>query len=286
MMHKLFIAFLFLSGITTVLAIGVHGFNYYSAPVEQRAFSQDHKRLKSSGVFGHSLGVIGASMVITGIIMYSARKRIRALWKLGRLSVWLEVHIFFCTVGTSLVVFHSTFKTSGIAAISFWSLLAVAASGVIGRFLYVLIPRTPAGNEMTSGQINEQFDAQEKILLRSEIGGDLRRIIDHSFEKIKRPENVFQAIRQFMYLQKVKRHVRMAIHAKLKEKLIERHTAHQLIRTSSARATLIQKSLLLIQIDKMFYYWHAIHLPFTGIMLLTLAAHVGVALWLGYFWIF
>jgi hypothetical protein len=150
----------------------------------------------------------------------------------------------------------------------------------------VLIPRTPAGNEMTSGQINEQFDAQEKILLRSEIGGDLRRIIDHSFEKIKRPENVFQTIRQFLYLQKVKRHVRMAIHAKLKEKLIERHAAHQLIRTSSARATLIQKSLLLIQIDKMFYYWHAIHLPFTGIMLITLAAHVTVALWLGYFWIF
>jgi hypothetical protein len=44
--------------------------------------------------------------------------------------------------------------------------------------------------------------------------------------------------------------------------------------------------MLLLQIEKLFYYWHAIHLPFTAIMFVTLALHVGVAIWLGYTWIF
>jgi hypothetical protein len=39
-------------------------------------------------------------------------------------------------------------------------------------------------------------------------------------------------------------------------------------------------------VERGFYYWHAIHFPFSIIMFLTLAAHVTVAILLGYTWIF
>jgi hypothetical protein len=218
--------------------------------------------------------------------MYSTRKRVRALWNLGKLSVWLEVHIFLCLLGPVLVMYHTTFKAGGIAAISLWSMLSVAMSGIVGRFLYVLIPRTVSGSEMTTNQINEQFDAQEKVLLESEIGRDMRQMIDRSFAKMKRPENISQTVGAFLHLQKLKRQVRSLIHSAVRQSHVEHKAAHKLVRVASARATLIQKSLLLIQVEKLFYYWHAIHLPFTAIMLVTLAAHIGVALWLGYSWIF
>jgi hypothetical protein len=225
-------------------------------------------------------------MIIIGIVMYSTRKRVRALWNLGKLSIWLEVHIFLCLLGPTLVMYHTTFKAGGIAAISLWSMLSVAASGIVGRFLYLLIPRTTTGSEMTSLQINEQFDAQEKILMESEIGRDLRQMIDLNFAKMKRPDNFFQTVRAFMHLQKLKQQVRLMVHSTVRKSHVESRAAHKLVRVASARATLIQKSLLLNQVEKLFYYWHAIHLPFTAIMLVTLAAHIGVALWLGYSWIF
>jgi hypothetical protein len=286
MAHKVFIAFLLFIGLTAVLAVGVNGYDYYSAPVKLRAFNPEHKFLKPSGVLSHGLGIVGASMIIIGIIMYSTRKRVRALWNLGKLSVWLEVHIFLCLLGPVLVMYHTTFKAGGIAAISLWSMLSVAMSGIVGRFLYVLIPRTASGSEMTTNQINEQFDAQEKILLESEIGRDMRQMIDRSFAKMKRPENISQTVGAFLHLQKLKRQVRSLIHSAVRQSHVEHKAAHKLVRVASARATLIQKSLLLIQVEKLFYYWHAIHLPFTAIMLVTLAAHIGVALWLGYSWIF
>jgi hypothetical protein len=286
MAHKVFIIFLFIVGVTAVLAIGINGFDYYSAPVKLRSFNPEHKLLKPSGVMSHGLGIVGASMIIFGIIMYSTRKRVRALWNLGKLSIWLEVHIFLCLLGPILVIYHTTFKAGGIAAISLWSMLSVAASGVIGRFLYVLIPRTTSGSEMTTLQINEQFDAQEKILLENEVGRDLRRTIDLSFAKMKRPENLLQTIRAFLHLQRLKRKVRSMVHSIVRSNQMERRAAHKLIRVASARATLIQKSLLLNQVEKLFYYWHAIHLPFTAIMLVTLAVHIGIALWFGYSWIF
>jgi hypothetical protein len=286
MAHKVFIIFLFLVGVSAVVAIGINGIDYYSAPLNQRLFHPEHKLLKPSGMVGHGFGIVGASMIIIGIIMYSTRKRVRALWNIGKLSVWLEVHIFLCLLGPLLVIYHTTFKAGGIAAISLWSMVSVAASGIVGRFLYVLIPRTAAGSEMTTHQIDEQFDAQEKILLESEIGRDLRQMIDRNFAQMKRPENISQTFSTFLHLQQLKHQVRAMVRSRVRESHVNHKAAYALVRAASSRATLIQKSLLLLQVEKLFYYWHAIHVPFTAIMLITLTVHIGIALWLGYSWIF
>jgi len=286
MAHKVFIIFLLLIGVTAVLAIGLHGYEYYLTPIQLRAFSPDHAILKPSGKLSHGLGIIGAMMIIIGITTYSSRKRVRALWNLGKLSAWLEFHIFLCLVGPTLIVYHTTFKAGGIAAISLWTMLSVAASGIVGRFLYVLIPRNIKGSEMTTNQINEQFDVQKKILLETEIGRELVQHIDQSFARIKRPRTLSETIAAFLQLQRLKHQVKVIVRSKIAQRHLRQTMVKNVIRVASARASLIQKSLLLLQVEKLFYYWHAIHLPFTAIMFVTLALHVGVALWLGYTWIF
>ena len=40
-----------------------------------------------------------------------------------------------------LVLFHTAFKFGGIVAVSFWSMVAVFLSGIIGRFIYIQIPK-------------------------------------------------------------------------------------------------------------------------------------------------
>jgi hypothetical protein len=286
MIHKIFIISLLIVGAAAVLAIGLYGYAYYLTPVQLRAFSTDHAVLKPSGKLSHGLGIIGSIMIIVGIASYSARKRVHALWNLGKLSMWLEFHIFLCMVGPMLIVYHTTFKASGIAAISLWTMLAVMASGIVGRFLYVLIPRNTKGNELTTVQINEQFDAQKKILSETEIGRELVQYIDQSFAKIKRPNSLSETISAFFQLYQLKRKVKVIVRSQITRRHIKRDMARNVIRVASARASLIQKSLLLMQVERLFYYWHAIHLPFTAIMFITLALHVGVALWLGYTWIF
>ena len=80
------------------------------------------------------LGIAGAGMM-TLMLLYSLRKRVRWFHRLGSLSRWLDVHIFLGIVGPCLVVLHSAFKVGGLVALSFWSMVAVVVSrsGLIRR---------------------------------------------------------------------------------------------------------------------------------------------------------
>jgi hypothetical protein len=286
MAHKLFVIFLVFLGLSAFLAVGLHGYAYYLTPMVERAFRSDYKELKPSSTFSHGLGVAGATMITIGVITYSTRKRYRALWNIGKLSMWLEFHIFLCLLGPVLVVYHTTFKAGGIAAISLWSMLSVAGSGIIGRFLYVLIPRNMKGTELDSHQINEEFDKIGKSLRETELGTSLMKMVDSQFARIKRPSNLGETIRTLLHLVRVKRQVKHSTRELLAKSHIPHHAARTLFKAVTLRASLIQRSIVLLQIEKLFYYWHAIHLPFTAMMFITLVVHVGVSLWLGYRWIF
>lgn len=286
MAHKVFVAFLFIVTITAVAAVGINGFSYYITPVELRPFLPDYNIMKPSGTYSHGLGIIGASMITVGVAMYSTRKRVRKLWNLGKLSRWLEVHIFLCLLGPILVIFHTTFKAGGIAAISLWCMVSVAASGIIGRFLYVQIPRNLKGTELTQQEIDVELDRLRNEIAHSPLGVQLLNVIDRSFAAIPKPDKLWATAGVLLRLQTTRYQVRRAVRAMITKTKMTHDQARSLYAHASARTTLVQKTALLAQVEKLFFYWHAVHLPFTVIMFITLAAHIAVTVFLGYRWIF
>ena len=285
MAHRVFVLFLIVVSLTAILAVGFHGAAYYLTPVHLRPFRADYETMKPSGDYSHGLGIIGASLIIIGVSTYSTRKRMRMLWKLGKLSRWLEFHITVCLLGPILVIFHTTFKAGGVASISLWTMLSVAASGVIGRFLYVQIPRNIQGGELTATQIDGELDRLGTVLSSTPVGAAMMKGIDERFSAYRRPETLTQAIGGFFHLHSIRKSVKSSVIQYVRQGALSRHQARQLYKTAAARALLLQKTLALSQVEKLFYYWHAVHLPFTVIMFLTLAAHVVVTVLLGYRWI-
>jgi hypothetical protein len=146
--HRIYIAILSIIVVVVFAAIVNYGYAYYKISMEERYFHPEHAALKPSGLLGHGMGIIGSLFMILGVSLYMARKRYRIFSRLGFLKHWLEFHIFLCTLGPILVLFHTSFKFGGIVAISFWSMVAVFLSGVIGRFIYIQIPRTIEGREL------------------------------------------------------------------------------------------------------------------------------------------
>lgn len=286
MAHRIFILFLVFTSLLAVTAVALHGFGYYLTPPHLRHFREEYDTMKPSGSYSHGLGILGASMVVIGVAGYSTRKRTRALWNAGRLSRWLEVHIFLCLLGPLLVLFHTTFKAGGVAAISLWTMLSVAASGIVGRFLYAQIPKNLQGNELTAGQITSELDRLGGKLSSSPVGDQLTKTIYRSFESLPKPQSIWEAIATIVRLASLRRAIRRQTGAMIAAKVHSHNTAQELQSTALAFASLIQKSLVLNQAGKLFYYWHAIHLPFTVIMFITLAAHITVTMLLGYRWIF
>ena len=101
----------------------------------------------ASEFFGHSLGILGITMMLMTETLYSLRKRSRrARW--GRMSSWLQFHIFTGIVGPFLVLLHSSWKFQGLAGVTTLLTIVIVFSGFIGRYIFTRIPRTTEGLEL------------------------------------------------------------------------------------------------------------------------------------------
>jgi len=108
--HTIFIGILISIVLITFVALTYKGISYYRTSIEERFYHPDNNLLKPSGILGHGLGIVGSLLIIIGVTSYMARKRYRFLLRLGILRHWLEFHIFLCTLGHILVLFHTAYK--------------------------------------------------------------------------------------------------------------------------------------------------------------------------------
>ena len=287
--HRIYIITLAAIIVVSTILPAYYGFPYYSTSLEERFYHPDHNLFKASGLYGHGLGIAGTLLIIFGVFSYMARKRYRFLSRFGRLKYWLEFHIFLCILGPVLILFHTSFKFGGIVAVSFWSMVIVVASGVIGRFIYIRIPRTIEGREMSLAEVrtlkNEMHDYLRELLggnekqyqailqltgngndtgNRSQTGNYLTRRISKYVIERKRVGRIREILRREL----PKRDIRKAV---------------RLIRSEISLNNRIGR---LQTLQKLFRYWHIAHLPFALIMLVIMVIHVGIALAFGATWIF
>lgn len=276
--HRLYIGSMaaVIVGVTAYLFY--RGLPYYKTSIEERFYHADHKMLKPSGPLGHGLGITGTLLMIIGVFGYQARKYMRSLSKLGVLKYWLEFHIFLCTLGPIMVLFHTSFKFGGLVSISFWSMVAVVASGVVGRFIYLQIPRTIQGRELSLGEIRGmQTELTEKIEV--ELSSEkLTEILTLT----KRSSNKKSIIAQYIFDWKLKKNIKR----QLKQANLSSQKLIGVMNLVSNELTMNRKIERLQVMQKWFNYWHVIHLPFAIIMLVIMLIHVGVTIAFGYRWIF
>jgi uncharacterized membrane protein (DUF106 family) len=108
----------------------------------------------ASGLFGHLLGVLGFILMLMTELLYSLRKRSRtARW--GRMSDWLEFHIFTGLVGPFMVLLHSSWKFQGLAGVVMLMTVVIVLSGFVGRYIYTAVPRTVDGVEEETGKLEQ-----------------------------------------------------------------------------------------------------------------------------------
>lgn len=281
--HKIYIGSMALVTILVTAYLAYVGYSYYTTPIEERFYHPQHTWFKPSGPFGHGLGIIGTLMVVLGVFLYIARKRYNFMSKYLRLKYLLEFHIFLCVLGPIMILFHTAFKFGGIVSIAFWSMVLVVASGVIGRFIYIQIPRTIEGRELTLNEVKSmKDDLSEMLKNRTELNEQLIPIISGSSDTQNPAFGGSSFI--FKYFQD-KRAIRLVRHT-LKRNGINRNERRSIIELIWKEISLANRISRLQTMQKLFKYWHVAHLPFALIMLIVLIIHVAVTLAFGYKWIF
>ena len=286
--NKILFAVLYIVGLIVYLNLLYDGASYYLTPFKDRPHSAEYRALRPAGIEGHGYGVIGSAMMIL-MMSYSLRKRVRLFRQWGMLSRWLDIHIYFGIMGPLLVVLHTAFKIQGLVAVSFWSMVAVATSGIFGRYLYLQIPRNIQGDELDIKELedsNSQYTEQllKEYNLTNEI---IKRLEDRETLKISEnagPVRVLftvlanDAIRPFRFRRRHSAYVYL--------EHVPRSERKKIIRITHRKSLLTRRVLLLNHMQRLFHYWHVVHKPFAIIMYVIMVIHIVVAVWTGYKWIF
>lgn len=284
--HKIFIIFLSVIVFLTLITLIYVGFSYYNTVLEERFYHNNHDWLKPSGILGHGLGIIGSVLMIVGVSSYMIRKRFRGLSRFGQLKYWLEFHIFLCTLGPIMVLFHTAFKFGGIVAISFWSMVAVFLSGVIGRFIYIQIPRTIEGRELNLNEVKElKSDIGEIITNIYKLDKESSEIIVASTSKKATVYHKNFFVRYINNSHENSKTIKQ-VKAVLKKNNLSRVEQKDILKLIRDEISLNQKIERLQTMQNLFKYWHVAHLPFALVMLVIMVIHVVVTIVFGYKWIF
>ena len=112
---------------------------------------------KPGDEIGYNMGLFGGLMMLI-MFSYPLRKRFMFMRRLGEMKYWFSLHMMFGIFGPLLVLFHSTFRINSVnAGVAMTSMIAVACSGIIGRYAYRHMYRGLYGSRQTMHEIREEL---------------------------------------------------------------------------------------------------------------------------------
>ena len=232
----------------------------------------------ASELFGHGLGILGFVLMLMTEILYSIRKRSRrAQW--GRMSAWLNFHIFTGVVGPYMVLLHTSWKYNGLAGLTLLLTILIVLSGFIGRYIYTAIPRSAEGVELGNSWLRDSIAAIQSELIRwsennPQSAADL-------FRRLKLGDITGMDSTQLLakdyrpgWLQKLRwRRARRSLDP------ISARSVIQLEELLDDRYELQKQVASLARMRQFFAIWHTVHIPL-GLVLFTAAfIHIGAAIY-------
>lgn len=110
---------------------------------------------------GYYLGLVGGVIMLMAYV-YSMRKHFKVLRYIGSMSRWLRIHIAFGIIGPFMIILHTTFQFNSLnGTMAFFSMIAVMASGVMGRYLYSRVHFGLYGRKARFAELQQMFMSAE-----------------------------------------------------------------------------------------------------------------------------
>lgn len=237
---------------------------------------------------GYWLGITGASLMIV-LLLYPVRKRIRLLRRFGATRHWFRMHMIFGVVGPTLILYHCNFKLGSLnSSVALICTLLVAASGLVGRYLYAKIHRDLDGHRTSLQDLVERakIDRDERARTVALVPELLERMQAFDRLVLAPPSNMSARLLLPIKLALTTRIARIRLTWHARRQIAERAKRSPIVRAerrrlSRATSRFIAEHLRRVRriaelhsYEQLFSLWHVFHLPFFYILVLTALIHV------------
>ena len=225
------------------------------------------------------MGWTGSGMMLV-MMLYTLRKRMGYTASIGSMRVWLNFHMLMGIVGPILITFHTTFKFGGLIGTSYWAMLATVLFGVLGRYIYIQIPRGITGAELSMKEIELSAASMDRQL-EGQLGkkGADQLAVRDLFEEVSEVDaggrNAFSTLFHMMITDLKNRFKTWRLKRVLvNEFCLDARTAGHTVSLIKRKAALIRRKNLLSTTHRILKYWHVIHIPLAIVMFSIMFIHI------------
>jgi hypothetical protein len=235
---------------------------------------------------GYWLGIIGGSMMLL-LLLYSARKRVRWLNWTGTITSWFRGHMVLGILGPVCILYHANFSLGATNSnVALFSMLLVAGSGLVGRYIYARIHQGLHGQEVTLGALRSSDDAMHAVSVK--FLPELLSRLEKSEQRLLSggPSLPLLALAKPALVCILATRVRWRLHQYIVTTLRDaaQHSAvvaNQRARLHRTACAYIDRRLIATRrvatlrgYERLFSLWHALHVPLLFMLLVAGALHV------------
>jgi dihydropyrimidine dehydrogenase (NAD+) subunit PreT len=272
-------------GLATLALLVWVGGDYYGLTKTERLHHPAHAFLKPSGPWGHGVGIV-ATLVMMSNFLYALRKRWGRLKGTGSIRGWLTFHQFVGFVSPMVIAFHAAFQSNNVlATATAASLGVVVMTGVVGRFIFGMVPT----NDGTVLKLEEVLSRWERMKARIRIlvagATDTAQVKLFLDEVTQRPDAGGSTLG--MLLGRPVKVARMRRGLARLRPMFRTAEAFDDFKDSYLHLEKLQLQVGFFQgLKRLLASWRIFHVVLAGGLVVMIAAHIGVSLFLGYTWIF
>jgi hypothetical protein len=237
---------------------------------------------------GYWIGVAGGVMMLM-LFTYPLRKHFRFTHRWGKVKWWFMVHMLLGVGGPLLILLHSTFQVRSLnAGVALYSMIIVALSGVIGRFIYGHINRGLHGEQSSFRDLQSRaglHQREARSRLRFAPAVEARLIAFGEHELTARP-GFLASLRRVFWLPVKQWLTYRACMAELRKPMRDLAVRGGWDERSQAKRDRLARKLVrrylnaVVRVaqftayERLFSLWHVAHLPFVYLLVISSIVHV------------
>jgi Fe-S-cluster-containing hydrogenase component 2 len=224
-------------------------------------------------------GYLGTALMVLSMA-YLLQRRFKWFRKTATNVFWLDVHIMTGIVGPLFIVLHSALRLTTWVSIPFWSMTAVVISGLIGRYLYTLVPSLTNKHELEI--LAHRRAITELAVEHPAAAACANEIMAREAARSERswevglisvlPWVLFDDLRRIWS----RRRDRAAL-----RRIAPRRVAHAIAARVDRVVFCERRNQVAPRSKALLKAWKRVHVPFSLVLLVTMVAHIGIALGFG-----
>jgi hypothetical protein len=250
--------------------------------------TQTQRYITPNRGIGYALGILGGSLMLL-LLVYSLRKRCRWLNFLGSVPSWFRFHMVLGLFGPLCILYHCNFATGASNSnVALFTMLAVAGSGVVGRYIYSRVNQGLQGHHLELEKLRAGADRLRTLSGRITFLPELVARIERAEQRMLNagPHAALLGFARPLVGSTLVFGARWQLHAFIRRSLYSgaRRSAviardrERLQATARAyvdrRLAATRRAAQFKGYERLFSLWHALHIPLIFMMIGAAVIHV------------